>query len=139
MARQASHGKGNRSRAAKSEALARKTRARRKLRAARKNTVIRPVILGGTALMTAVSAVAQDSGSEIEEIIVTAMRRSVPLTEVPSNLTVYDGEMLKSRGIETFGDLGRVVPGFTQANFDPGRSGWGRRVADPARHEPQPD
>ena len=126
MARQAkATARGNRSRAAKSEALARKARARRALRAAGKNTVLRPVVLGGTALMTAVSALAQDSGSEIEEIIVTAMRRSVPLTEVPSNLTVYDGEMLKSRGVETFGDLGRVVPGFAQANFDPGRSGWG--------------
>lgn len=75
--------------------------------------------------MTAASALAQDNGSEIEEIIVTAMRRSVPLTEVPSNLTAYDGEILKSRGVETFADLGRVVPGFAQANFDPGRSGWG--------------
>ena len=55
--------------------------------------------------MTAVSAMAQDSGSEIEEIIVTAMRRSVPLTEVPSNLTAYDGEILKNRGVETFADL----------------------------------
>jgi iron complex outermembrane receptor protein len=85
------------------------------------------VVVSGASLSAALypASVSADDQQVIEEILVTASRRSTPLSEVPSNLTAYSGDLLEQRSIETFQDLGRVVPGLAQANFDPTRGGWG--------------
>jgi outer membrane receptor protein involved in Fe transport len=87
---------------------------------------VRSVILGGASLGVGSGlAFPVLAATAIEEVVVTASRRSTPLSEIPSNLTAYSGEALEQRNIETFQDLGRIVPGLAQANFDPTRGGWG--------------
>ncbi len=87
-----------------------KATARRKLRAAWKNTVMCPVILGGTALMAAVSALAQDRGSEIEEIVVTAQKRTESLQEVPVSITVLTGKDIETYRFRDPEELAEFVP-----------------------------
>ncbi|KKC26639.1 TonB-dependent receptor [Sphingomonas sp. SRS2] len=56
-----------------------------------------------------------DAGSSIEDIIVTAQKRSERLRDVPISITPASGDQLKAQGITSPEDLGRVVPGFTVA------------------------
>jgi outer membrane receptor protein involved in Fe transport len=49
----------------------------------------------------------------IEEIIVTAQKRSQSLVDVPITVTVASGEYLVDRGISSTSDLAKIVPGMT--------------------------
>jgi iron complex outermembrane recepter protein len=55
--------------------------------------------------------VAQAQGG-IEEIIVTAQKRSQTLLEVPVTVTAYTGDFLKRIGVEEFDALSAFVPGL---------------------------
>lgn len=49
----------------------------------------------------------------VDEIIVTAQKRSERLLDVPLSITAISGDQLAKRGITSPADLERVVPGFT--------------------------
>lgn len=79
------------------------------------------LLLSTTALST--TALAQDasSGSDareqsassgVQEIIVTAQRRSQTLTKVPLSIAAATGEQLASSGIESISDVKFSTPGF---------------------------
>lgn len=72
-------------------------------------------------LAAAARADAVDSGEQaaIEEIVVTARKRSEVLSEVPISVTVASGEQLAARGVTNPSQLEKIVPGFTyqQSNF----------------------
>ena len=53
------------------------------------------------------------SSNAIEEIVVTAQKRSQSVNDVPLSIAVASGEDLANRGITDPSDLGRIVPGFT--------------------------
>ncbi|MBP7335492.1 TonB-dependent receptor [Niveispirillum sp.] len=53
---------------------------------------------------------------ELQEIIVTAQKRSDRLRDVPLSITAATGEQLKAAGITSTGDLEKLVPGFTAIN-----------------------
>jgi len=55
---------------------------------------------------------AADSSS-VEEIIVTAEKRSERLRDVPMSVTAVTGSQLQEQGITSPADLAKVVPGFT--------------------------
>ncbi len=49
----------------------------------------------------------------VEEIIVTAQKRSERLSDVPLSITAQTGAQLEKRGVTQVADLEKVVPGFT--------------------------
>jgi iron complex outermembrane receptor protein len=49
----------------------------------------------------------------IEEVIVTAQKRSQPVTDVPMSITAASGEQLREQGIFDPSQLEDLVPGFT--------------------------
>lgn len=54
-------------------------------------------------------------GNQLEEILVTAQRRSERLQDVPISLAVVSGETLQERSIQTFEQLAPLVPNLTIA------------------------
>lgn len=54
--------------------------------------------------------------SSLEEIVVTAQKRSERLEDVPIAITAVSGDQLTSAGIKTTQDLAQVVPGLTITN-----------------------
>ncbi len=64
----------------------------------------------GVALAEQAAAEAPSAG--LEEIVVTAQRRSESAINVPLTMTAISGENLKTRGIESITDLRFQTPGF---------------------------
>lgn len=64
------------------------------------------------------SATEQTSG--VEEIIVTAQKRSQALSDVGISVVAATGEQLATVGVTDVGDLAKIVPGFTAAESDQG-------------------
>jgi iron complex outermembrane receptor protein len=63
---------------------------------------------------TSTSTVSNSNQPEdIQEIIVTAQKRSERLQDVPMSINAATGEQLRERGITTTEDLVKLVPGFT--------------------------
>jgi iron complex outermembrane receptor protein len=79
-----------------------------------------PGVLRKTPLAAAVSALvattaplatfAQDG--PIEEMFVTATRRSESVQDIPINIAAFDGDLLEQREISSLAELGRNVPGM---------------------------
>ena len=59
---------------------------------------------------------------ELEEVIVTAQKRSESVMEIPSTVNVIDGEALKDFNVFSFTDLGALTAGLEIDSFN-GRSG----------------
>ena len=82
-------------------------------------------ILGGsTSLVHAAPATdtTADTSSEIQEITVTAQRRTENAQDVPITLQAMTGETLKQLNVSTFDDFIKYVPNVTSANLGPGQS-----------------
>lgn len=58
----------------------------------------------------------RQSASQLEEVIVTAQRRSEPIMDVPLSIAALSAEQLESRGFSETGDLAKMVPGFSFIN-----------------------
>lgn len=87
----------------------------------RESVSIRGRIIGGlvAAAITGVPAAApaaEESGG-LEEIIVTAQRRSENLQNVPIAATVLTGDMLAGKGVSNIVELQYAAPGFTVADY----------------------
>lgn len=78
------------------------------------------VSLGGPALVSAQTAVAESS-DKLQEVIVTAQRRSESLQDVPMTVSVATGEQLQKLNLFDFKDLAQLAPGLELTNDD-GRS-----------------
>lgn len=78
---------------------------------------------GTAALATCNVAHAQDnaSGGGLQDIVVTAQKRSERLNDVPISVNVATGADLAARGITNASDLTKIVPGFSaaQSQFGP--------------------
>ncbi|CAN7630901.1 TonB-dependent receptor [Phenylobacterium sp. LjRoot219] len=81
------------------------------------------VLFCGTALVFATAAhpaLAQSQGeppsSTLQEVVVTAQRRSERLEEVPMSVSVVNNEALEMSNVVSFQDIGRIAVG-TQINF----------------------
>ena len=74
-----------------------------------------PGLLAGLLSTASFADQAQDEGSggTLEEVVVTAQRRSERLLDVPISVTAVSGAQLIEAGIQTSQDLGQVVPGLT--------------------------
>jgi outer membrane receptor protein involved in Fe transport len=75
--------------------------------------------LCSTASLSAVDAHAQASQSTvdapyvIDEVVVTAQKRSERISTVPMSITAVTGDQLTKQGINNPADLEKIVPGFT--------------------------
>ena len=72
-----------------------------------------PVCAGVLALSCAPALAATDPSFEIEEIVVTALRRTdpTPLQKTPMAISAISGETLEKRSLDNVTDLLKVVPG----------------------------
>lgn len=71
-------------------------------------------LLSTTAMMSAPTAFAQDSGQDAEEdvILVTATKRATSVQDVPISVTVVNPTQLDNQGVTSIKDLSSVASGF---------------------------
>jgi outer membrane receptor protein involved in Fe transport len=85
-------------------------------------------ILSGTAGGLAQGATGTDTAGAdnasdtIQEITVTAQRRTENAQNVPITIQAMTGETLKQLNVTTFDDLAKYTPNVTEANLGPGQS-----------------
>ena len=66
------------------------------------------------ALAVAVAAASASSlAAELEEVLVTAQKRTESLQDVPISVTAISGEFIEDASIRSFGDLSAYVPNFS--------------------------
>ncbi|WP_446831431.1 TonB-dependent receptor [Candidatus Foliamicus sp.] len=73
------------------------------------------------ALMGIQDAVPQDG--ELEEIVVTARKRSESVLEIPISVSAFSQDDLDNLGMNTLEDVSSVTPGFAFQNVGPGGTG----------------
>ena len=78
------------------------------------------------ALAEQVSATTDQSGA-LEDIIVTAEKRSESLEKVPMSIVAYSGQTLAEIGVQDFSSLAARIPGVTLNSAGPGRSSYSIR------------
>jgi iron complex outermembrane receptor protein len=82
-------------------------------------------VLGGGALSHAVSASSADvpsAGDQIQEVIVTAQRRSENIQNVPITIQALTGDTLTQLNVVTFDDLIKYLPNVTAPTAGPGQA-----------------
>ncbi len=80
-------------------------------------------LLGATALTSvAMPALAQDDGSTLQEVVVTAQKREQRLQDVPASVTAITGENLAVNRIQNVQDLDSVSPNLTITNIPAGNT-----------------
>lgn len=72
------------------------------------------LMAGASSLAISAQARAQESAPTggIQEIVVTAQKRSEAINDVPLSITAASGDKLRDQGITDVGDLVKIVPGF---------------------------
>ena len=75
------------------------------------------------ALATACAALCLTARAEgvLEEIVVTAQKRSENLQDVPMSISALDGETLEAGRVEKVGDLALRIPNLSYSTFSSGR------------------
>lgn len=71
--------------------------------------------LGVSLFGAGAQAADAETGATIEEVIVTATKREVSLQKAPLSISALTGDQLSARGVESFADLARLVPGVVQS------------------------
>jgi iron complex outermembrane receptor protein len=61
-------------------------------------------------------AASADQGAGLEEITVTARKRSEALLQVPVAVSAFDSQMIQQEGIENLNDIAALTPGFNIDN-----------------------
>ncbi len=80
------------------------------------------------ALAAAVSAVlagaagtaAAQSTASLDEVIVTATKRSERLQDVPESISAFDTKAISMRGLQQMGDYAKLIPGMSISEREPG-------------------
>ena len=82
-----------------------------------RNTILRPALLGVSALLLtptgALVPTAAYAQNVIEEILVTARKRTENLQEVPAAVSAYGTEELQDRGVDNITEVARLTPNIT--------------------------
>lgn len=72
--------------------------------------------IAGTAVAPQVSAQGLSGAAPLEEVVVTAQKRTERILDVPMSITAVSGDQLLKSGVGSTGDLQLVVPGLTTVN-----------------------
>jgi len=86
-----------------------------------KPSLIKHLVVSGFALSSLSSSIAM-AQLELEEVIVTAQKRSESVQDIPSTVNVIDGDVLKDFNVQKFTDLGALNAGLRIDSLN-GRSG----------------
>ncbi len=76
------------------------------------------ILSGAIAFATALSATTT-TAAEIEEVVVTAQKRSENLQDVPIAISAFTGDNMKAMGVKNLTDLGKFTPGVEMNNDTP--------------------
>jgi iron complex outermembrane recepter protein len=76
----------------------------------------------GAAWVQTAQAQTESARSEgvLQEVIVTATRRSERLQDVPESITAFDSQAIAIRGLQQMDDYARLVPGLAISQREPG-------------------
>ena len=79
----------------------------------------------GSALMVAAGGTAwaqgtASGGSQVEELVVTALKRSTVLQDTPIAISAVTGDTLAKMGVDNISDYAKAVPGLTLVDGGPG-------------------
>lgn len=77
------------------------------------------VLCAGSATTSVSNAQGDANSLALEEIIVSATRRSQSIVEVPYNISALTAQALKDSGVSGFSDISRMVPGMTYIDQGP--------------------
>ena len=78
--------------------------------------IVQPLILASSSLLIAASVAAEEEASleraaySLEEIVVTARKRTESVQDVPISIAAHTGEMLEVRQIDSTDKLGQITP-----------------------------
>lgn len=73
----------------------------------------------GMVLQCAPMAQAADTGDSLEEVVVTASRRSQNLIDVPYNISALSSQALEAAGVTSLTDVSRLLPGISVPDLGP--------------------
>src|SRR6202158_2873381 len=79
-------------------------------------------ILGALAGARSLAATAEAGSEALEEITVTAQRRSESMQDVPISMQAFTAQSLQQLNIQTFDDYIKYLPNVTSANNGPGQN-----------------
>ncbi len=77
---------------------------------------------GGTIAVGAAPAVVAQEVAALEEIIVTARKRSENLQDVPISVMAFGADAIAKQGIKSLEDYARLIPSLTYSSWMPGNS-----------------
>jgi iron complex outermembrane receptor protein len=103
------------------------------LRAALGRAALGGAALSGAWLATGIAAAQQaapvdtSASGALDDIIVTAEKRSESLEKVPMSIVAYSAEALAETGVQDFSELAARIPGVTLISVGPGRSSYSIR------------
>jgi iron complex outermembrane recepter protein len=83
--------------------------------------VIAGLCAGQNVLLAQATSEKSVSPDELQEVIVTAEKRSQNLQDVPASVSAISGETLQAMGAESFTDYARSIPGLTFTDAGAGR------------------
>ena len=88
----------------------------------------RTIVLGTTLLLsgTAVAAAPEQSGRQIEEVIVTAERQESSVQDTSISITAFTSEMIEDFGIRNQSDIQNLTPATVILPYDAAIRGVGR-------------
>jgi len=81
---------------------------------------VNAVGLSALSLVGTGVALAQQTAGGLEEIIVTAQKRSESIQEVPLSITALSSDVLEQRSVQSFADYGNRIPNLGFANTGDG-------------------
>ena len=73
------------------------------------------------AIRPAADVLADEPGTQLEEIVVTSTRRSTSVQDTPISITAVSGEAAQQLGLQTLDQMASLVPGLNLVNSGP----WG--------------
>ena len=83
---------------------------------------IAAVLSASAAGVSHAAAPSADAGDQIQEVIVTAQRRTENMQDVPITIQAMTSEQLAQLNVQTFDDFIKYVPNVTSASSGPGQS-----------------
>ncbi|MEA3106014.1 MAG: iron complex outerrane recepter protein [Gammaproteobacteria bacterium] len=85
---------------------------------------------------TAVAQSAVDAGDQIEEILVTAQKRSERIQDIPISISAISGADLERAGARDIKDVLLSIPGVSYSSSEPGQSRYSIRGVSTAASSP---
>jgi outer membrane receptor protein involved in Fe transport len=83
---------------------------------------LRPLALAITGILAAHAATGAETAGGLEEIIVTAQKRSENLQDVPISIQALDSRILQQLSVSNFDGYARFLPSLSVQTYGPGQS-----------------